>query len=171
MAPPNILSHAKYSDRGPDSTVARPSAFADAGLGDGGERAPPRPDLRVALHLLDGAAERLQALHSRCESVEAQLADAAQRSQAEIAQAQAKQLEAERRAQRLEFDLYDAGARLKEVEGRAKTAEERLEAAERRAVVAEESTLEARSWLNSFYQQINEKFGQHVQPRPSRAAA
>lgn len=105
------------------------------------------PDLDAALDMLNRAAKAMDVLQSRYHHVENYAKDIAERAERDLATAFSQVREWEGRAGSSETKLGEAKARLAEAERRA-------EYAERRAELAERSALEAREWLECFYDKI-----------------
>ncbi len=119
-------------------------------------------DLDAALDMLNRAARAMDMLQTRYQEVESYARDVADRAERDLASAHGHAREWEARA--------IAGESLvEELRVRLVAAERRADLAERRADVAERGAMEARDWLESFYEKIVAAFDGH--PFPKAAAA
>lgn len=151
----------RSADRGdPRATSERKAADVDNifRLGNGaGERRPAdakrvsQPDLDAALDMLGRAAKAMDLMQSRYQQIEDYAKDVSERAERDLGAVYAQAKEWETRALASE-------SRLDEMRARLAAAERRAELAERRAEQSERSALEAREWLECFYDKIVASF-------------
>ncbi len=179
--PPTANSYPRVEDapRGNDAPEAR--RFADRSVGAEldnifrlarADRTPAAPateprrvtqtDLDAALDMLNRAARAMDILQSRYQEVESYARDVADRAERDLSSAHEHAREWEARAAAGESLVEDLRMRLV-------AAERRTEVAERRADVAERGAMDARDWLESFYDKIVAAFD--GRPFPKAAAA
>jgi predicted nucleic acid-binding Zn-ribbon protein len=114
-----------------------------------------QPDLDAALDMLNRAAKAMDMMQTRYQHVEDYAKDVAERAERDVAAAYNQAKDWEARASAYESKINDLCTRLAE--------------AERRADHAERSAVEAREWLECFYDKIVACFD--TRPQPKTAAA